>query len=284
MADFTKLTIKGAKHAYDVHGRHVLEVTDPHALIQAAGYLKHRCALNGENVYFRGQGSTYGSLSPSLFREIPNTQGAQAARASAKSMFIKQVVDKNRIFGSFNKVAHEPLLQHYGLQTTWLDLVDNIWVALWFASHRAHSSGKSGQYLHFERRNPFEDSTGLAYILLIGTEMKPTGVPGFHKGLNTETIDLRICTPSIFLRPHAQHGVLFRMRGKGTLRPIDYSSCIRGVISINLRDAINWLGDAVTLSTHGLFPPPFYDHGYRILLDGAFDSDPQIGSIAVIGA
>lgn len=284
MADFTKLAVKGATHTTDSHGRHVLEVSDPHALIQAAGYLKHRCALDGESVFFRGQEATYSSLAPTLFRGIPASQRAQAARSSAKNKFLKEVVSTSSIFQKFHAVAHEPLLQHYGLQTTWLDLVDNIWVALWFASHRAHSSGVGGKYLHFERRNPFEDPTGLAYIILVGTERTPTGVPGFDKGAKTETIDLRVCAPSIFLRPHAQHGILFRMRGQGTVRPVDYSSCIRGVIGIRLRDAIGWLGDAQTLSTHSLFPPPFYDHGYKILLDAAFEADQKVGSISVVGA
>lgn len=284
MPDFSKLTVKGTNHSADEHGLHVLEVRDPHALIQAAGYLKHRCALDGENVYFRGQASTYGSLTPSLFRGISNTQGAQAARSSTKNRFIQKVVDRSSIFGRFSSVAHEPLLQHYGLQTTWLDAVDNLWVALWFACHRAHPSGRGGQYLHFERRNPFDDKSGTAYILLVATDMTPTKLPGFYKGPTTETVDLRVCAPSIFLRPHAQHGILFRMRGQGELRPVDYSPCIRGVISIKLRDALNWLGDAPTLSTHTLFPPPFYDQGYKILLDGAFSSDPKIGTIALVGA
>jgi hypothetical protein len=275
VADFTALTVNGAKHGKDAHGRHILEVDDPHALIQAAGYLKHRCAEDGENVYFRGQASTYLTLTPSLFRGIPHTQNAQANRSSKKNEFIKLVTGKSRIFEKFKPISHEPLLQHYGLQTTWIDLVDNIWVALWFACHKAHASGKGGQYLHFERRNPFTDSSGIAYILLIGTEVGPTKVPGFHQGSKTQTVDLRICAPSIFLRPHAQHGILFRLRGENTLRPHDYSSCIRGVIAIGLRNAIKWLGDAPTLSVHGLFPPPFYDQGYKILLDGAFSSDPQ---------
>src|SRR5260221_1357448 len=193
MVDFTKLTVKGARHAADRHGRHFLQISDPHSLVQAAGYLKHRCAIDGESVYFRGQSATYNSLTPSLFRGISDTQGAQAVRASAKNQFLQQVITRSSIFQKFHPIAHEPLLQHYGLQTTWMDLVDNIWVALWFACHRAHSSGKGGQYLHFERRNPFEDPTGTAFIILVGTEISPSGVPGFHKGATTETVDLRIC-------------------------------------------------------------------------------------------
>lgn len=284
MADFSKLMIKGTAHASDEHGSRVLDVKDPHALVQAAGYLKHRCAVNGELVFFRGQSATYPSMTPTLFRGLGSNQAPQSARVSNKNKFVKQVVDSSPIFGKFSPVAHEPLLQHYGLQTTWLDVVDNIWIALWFAVHRAHASGVGGQYLHFERRSPFSDKTGYAFIFLIATDSQPTDLPGFYKGNATETIDLRICAPSVFLRPHAQHGLLFRMRGRGTHRPVDYSSQIRGVIRIGLRDALDWLGDAVTLSTHGLFPPPFYDQGYKILLDGAFKSDSKIGSIAVVGA
>ena len=33
-----------------------------------------------------------------------------------------------------------------------LDVVDNVWVALWFACHTAHSYGKHDEYLHFEKR------------------------------------------------------------------------------------------------------------------------------------
>jgi len=284
MADFSKLTVKGTRHASDAYGQHVLEVNDPHSLVQAAGYLKHLCALNGENVYFRGQATTYPSLSPTLLRGISSKQSAQAGRKAAMNRFIKEVVDGSPIFKRFNKIAHEPLLQHYGLQTTWLDIVDNIWVALWFAVHRAHVSGKSAQYLHFERRNPFDDKEHHAFILLVATDAQPTVVPGFLKGLTTETVDLRVCAPSIFLRPHAQHGLLFRMRGNGIIRPVDYSSQVRGIIRIGLRNALRWLGDAPTLSTHGLFPPPFYDHGYKILLDGAFKPDSKIGSIFLVGA
>ena len=55
-------------------------------------------------------------------------------------------------------------------------------------------------------------------------------------------LNVRAACPSIFLRPHAQHGVLFRKRGIGVVRPIDYSDQIRGVVRIKLSDALSWLG------------------------------------------
>jgi hypothetical protein len=71
-----------------------------------------------------------------------------------RNVFMKSIVDAMPIFQQIKLFSHEPLLQHYGLATTWIDLVDNIWVALWFACHKAHISGKRSQYLHFEKRLP----------------------------------------------------------------------------------------------------------------------------------
>jgi hypothetical protein len=143
-------------------------------------------------------------------------------------------------------------------------------------------SGKPAKYLHFERRAP--GPSKYAYILLVAADYQQTGAPGLFKGPETELIDLRTAAPSIFLRPHAQHGVLFRKRGKGTVRPIDYADQVRGIIRIDLADALAWLGEAKTLSTHALFPPPYYDHGYKILLDGMFEGSELVGSVHIIGA
>jgi hypothetical protein len=77
---------------------------------------------------------------------------------------------------------------------------------------------------------------------------------------------------------------LFRKKGKGTIRPIDYADQVRGVIRTDLADALTWLGDAKTLSTHALFPPPYYDHGYKILLDGDFEGSDLVGSVHIVGA
>ncbi|WP_420914265.1 FRG domain-containing protein [Comamonas aquatica] len=41
-------------------------------------------------------------------------------------------------------------MQHYGLNTTWIDIVDNIWVALWFACHEARCT-KDGKFIHYQR-------------------------------------------------------------------------------------------------------------------------------------
>ena len=211
--------------------REVYHVSTAHALIQAAGYLKFVEGPHKKSVFFRGQRQLYGALSPTLYRGIA-TQNAQSRRTTAIAEACRTIAGDNAIFDQVPPEAHEALLQHYGLNTSWIDLVDNVWVALWFACHRAKASGDHGQFLHFERRNPADDASPFAYILLVATDLVQSDpfVPGLWRGPRTELIDLRVAAPSIFLRPHAQHGVLFRMRADSIRRPIDYGVQVLDII------------------------------------------------------
>jgi hypothetical protein len=282
----SRITIPNTEFIHDKSGFQVLVVKDPHALVKAAGYLKftHAGTDKSEAIYFRGERKIYGNLSPTLFRGF-QSQKAKEKRTLAINKTLTSYRDNCRIFSKFGQHAHEPLLQHYGISTTWIDLVDNLWVALWFACHRAKSSGNLGQYLHFEKRVP-SGNEEFAYILLVGTDIdkRHSKKPGFFHGDNTELIDLRMAAPSIFLRPHAQHGLLFRCRGDHVERPHDYSKQIRGLIRVSLSDALSWLGDGKIVGTHSLFPPAFYDDGYRILLESDVEIEKGIGGISLVGA
>ena len=180
-------------------------------------------------------------------------------------------------------------MQHYGISTTWIDLVDNIWVAIWFSVHRAFAAG-DGRYIHFDRRSA-DDGSEYGYILLVVVDSgsRSGGLKkGFMIGRNTKTIDLRVAAPSVFLRPHAQHGLLFRPKATrptvgSPARPLDYSSHVFGIIKFRLCDALRWLGSGDLHSVRALFPPPFHDDGYRILLNANLHHE-QIGTIHHIGA
>lgn len=282
-----KLTIRSAKYVIDpATGTHVYHVEDPHALVQAAGYLKHIYGCNGGGyIFFRGESKLYGTLPPTLFRGI-SSQGAQIRKTILLKSALASATSKNPIFKTMNPFVHEPLLQHYGLKTSWIDVVDNIWVALWFACHRPYAVGPINEYLHFEQRTVSKNPDGFAYILLVSADSKPAKScpPGVIIGTKTELVDLRIAAPSIFLRPHAQHGLLMRMRGNANMRPIDYAPQVKGVIRINLGDALEWLGHGKMLGVHALFPPPYYDNGYDILLRSGIAGSIDIGSVHHIGS
>lgn len=286
-----KVTIRNTKFEVDPDGHEVLHVEEPHALIMAAGYLKFVMASkSGEGIYFRGQRKLYGSLTPTLFRSRTNREVTNLKTREKRGTALNEAIDCFRqsgsIFRSFGEYAHEPLLQHYGINTTWIDVVDNIWVALWFACHRALSAGKKSEYLHFERRIPSKEES-FAYVLLVAADVtnRNRDKPGFYFGSNTELVDLRMAAPSVFLRPHAQHGLLLRKKGvPGGGRPLDYKDQIRGVIRVDLARALNWLGDGKMVGIHSLFPPPYYDSGYQILLSCPLPPDKDIGMIAHVGA
>ena len=278
----SKLNIRGTKATTNAQGQIVFQVRDTHTLIQAAGYLKHVRGKQSELVYFRGESKLYSTLPPTAFRGI-STHRAVSKAISRVNAAISQF---SRPLESTGSYAHEALLQHYGLKTTWIDLVDNIWVALWFACHNAKSVGPCGEYLHFERRIPRTDPTGKAYVLLIAADAVAPDkkLPGFYAGATTELIDLRMAAPSVFVRPHAQHGLLMRKKGNTVQRPTDYSSQVRGILEIDLADALEWLGNSTALSTHSLFPPPSYDNGYGNLLSVGFQGAKNVGSIFHVGA
>lgn len=281
----SKVTIKSTSWTADASGVNVLHAEEPHALVMAAGYLKFKLAKSSsEGIYFRGQRKLYGSLTPTLYRGL-TAQKAQDKKHTVLASLLTKFRKSGNIFGSFGDYAHEPLLQHYGISTSWIDLVDNVWVALWFACHRAMAIGKASEFVHFERRLPSDDEK-FAYILLVGADIssRSRNKPGYYFGDNTELVDLRMAAPSVFLRPHAQHGLLFRMKGDEGGRPLDYADQVRGIIRVDLAKAIDWLGTGKMVNTHSLFPPPYYDNGYQILLTCGVTGDSGTGTIAHIGA
>ncbi|MBF0190783.1 MAG: FRG domain-containing protein [Magnetococcales bacterium] len=284
---FSKLSIRSSEYIEDEeHHLQVFHVYDPHALTQAVGYAKYKIAEeNKSSVFLRGQSTLYQSFSPTLYR-ICKSEQCQQNQQNNINKYLDQLKSKNTIFSTFNSKAHEPLLQHYGIKTSWIDLVDNIWIALWFACNDAKPAGKFGEYLHFEKRESPANRirADYSYILLIETEtFNNKKEPGIHLGELTETVDLRVAVPSVFLRPHSQHGILFRSRGNSGNRPIDYINHICGIIRVDLWNALNWLGEGKLLDVHTLFPSPVYDSGYRILLENGIQ-DSIVGKISHIGA
>jgi hypothetical protein len=282
MTLFRNLTIRDTKYLIDDDsGRNVLHVESPHALTQAIGYAKF-IAEPFQRVFLRGQSKIYDKLSPTLYRGI-KSESAQTKRHQSLNNTLDLFRSSCDIFGKFPEYSHEPLLQHYGIHTSWIDVVDNVWVALWFASHQAFSAGKNKEFLHFDKRKITNNS--YCYIILLSANDDRRARPrrGMILSRTTELIDLRITVPSIFLRPHSQHGMLFRLKGEQGGRVLDYSSAIIGIIRFDLADAFGWLGSGSMVGIRSLFPPPYFDTGYGMLLS-VQHSDYLVGAIHHVGA
>lgn len=303
-AEFIKGVTSKEEMGFTVHS-----INDPHALIQVIGWLKFR-ATEGE-VLFRGQCELFPDIRPSALRGVSvagNSRLQSAMREYVDQLAgspcvcqpipsyrfrhecIEQVrgskagsVQSPLIRGTYRS-AVEPLLQHYGTATRWLDMVDNVWVALWFACHR-QVTNRNYAY-HVKRSIAQEGASAMGYIIVIGTgTTEKTTIPGYSTSERLNVIDLRYAVPSVYLRPHAQHGLLVSSRNSASGQKDDLSlnHSILQVLEIRLADALDWLGGGAMLSAHVLFPPAARDEGYRRLLEATPPQNERLGRILTYG-
>lgn len=264
-----------------------LEVLTPHAFTQMTGYLKYTRASQG-SVFYRGQRSRHGhKLVPSLFRDAESNDHIQKLnnRMSGHLATIGGNADDYFLKGT-PPYAREALLQHYFIQTRYVDLVDNPWIALWFACHSVIIPDRLHGF--YRRRSTADEPNGYAHVLLIqpGSVTPVAGQQGVLEGNGCELIDLRVASPSLYLRPHAQHGLLFRRKKITQVKHADYEDLVVGAITIRLDRALSWLGDGGLLTTHNLFPPAAYDKGYQVLLGSPLNSAkliPDLGRVVSLG-
>lgn len=247
-----------------------------HDLIQFIGFGKY---INNQlgNVYLRGQTDLYnGAMVPSLYRG--KTKADSITRKYNEKM--NKVISSARIFQQYDRSVFEPLVQHYGIKTPYIDLVDNVWVALWFALHQAKVNViNSHEYVYY-----YESTNEYSYIILLATDAtKETDRFGVYKGEYTALVDLRKALPSYFLRPHAQHAYMLR---KNEPYPTDYSDLIVGVAKIPTNLGLKWLGNNDFLTVSSFFPASYFDSGYGIMLKRYPEEEQgivnQYGSIQIL--
>lgn len=281
----------------------VFEVYTPHVLIQVIGYIKF--VYSDGLVLFRGQGENYPEMKPSLFREIKKFKST-SSRIKSLYNYIDKLCKQKAFIPNTPAIAYEPLLQHYGIKTTWIDLVDNIWTALWFASHSGYGTRPAGKYIHYEiNKNDFSYISILYFGKLLTnisryTEEKiQSTFDRYNQTYDSEKIsksslfetdsykiiDLRYAAPSLYKRPHAQHAMLARRTKFSSYNDLDYSDAKVCTLKIATTSALEWLGNGSLSSVHFMFPPPKYDSGYENFLKRGIDPPSQmLGSIQIIGA
>lgn len=255
----------------------IYEIKNVHDLTQFIGFGKYK-NNQASNVFLRGQPDLYdGKLIPSLYRGKTDL-----ARITYKyNRRMNKIKEEIASFSQYDRVILEPLLQHYGVKTTYLDLVDNVWVALWFAVHQTKCvSINSHEYVYYsENTNPY------SYILLVASDALNVSETnyGVYDGNSTCLIDLRKALPSYFLRPHAQHAYMLKKKGA----PVsDYSDLIIGIAKIPTDLGLKWIGDSEFLTVSSLFPAAYFDSGYSILLKKYPEEEQgvinQYGSIQIL--
>lgn len=272
----------------------VYNVSSMHGLTQVIGYAKFINKGYGE-VYYRGENHLHKGLIPSLFRGcVGTTKWDIVSPVVNKIIKDKQSRDAINV-GTDMKFARskvEGMLQHYGVQTRFIDLVDNHWVALWMGLYECDKAKRIKEYYHYTRREievldvyegkKREEKEFFQYILLLAVPKPNDSKEGIVISDDFIVVDLRKALPSVFLRPHSQHGLVVRKKPKVNkyAKEYDMATEVVGILKIRIDRASVWLGNGLLLSQDNLFPSPMNDYGYDLLLNLPSDFFPRDYSIA----
>ena len=230
------------------------EVDDYIALVRAVGLVKYE---SRSNIFLRGQAKCYGNLVASAYRNQDRVAVDSSINGFVRMFFAATGLDADPI----HRVSSEPVLQHYGLRTRWLDLVDSIPHALFFAVYdfEQDPGRPRGEMRVLER----PDKYGYVYLIDCGSDrqLRPVSVLDGEKRATCRgvwatadgfrLVDLRRAKPSQAARPHAQHGLLCRASDS----ELDiWNRRVKLRIRVEREKAKAWLGDGAALSFATLFP------------------------------
>lgn len=269
----------------------VFEAFSVYGFNRLVGYLKY---INRKyaNVYSRGECKLHPSLIPSLYREKSDLNAEDKKIDTIVKRFlsdakISETLSLNTLEPENSRYRIEGVLQHYGASTSFLDVVDNHWIALWMGLNDYTVKEQIEKYASYvERTIPeIEKISGeheyqnpkkwiellYQYVLLIAVPYAD-GNSSNGIGISDSVIevDLRKALPSTFLRPHAQHGLVIKKNvsnNSPSAADFDLSSNVVCIIRIRIDRAKRWIGNGELLTQDNLIPPPGYDPGYDLLLN-----------------
>jgi hypothetical protein len=238
--------------------REYVYLEDPIVFARLAGEIKHRLGRpsRGYQVFMRGQTNDFSGMIPSLFRNIQNMADFSKLYSAYKDLGqqIKKISKAKRFEGEVGSAV----LQHYGVKTPWLDLVDNIFIALWFACWERfeHKDG----YYRFRQRN----SSEFGWVYFLKFDYGNPDDEDVIVGKNTKYCDLRSSTESLVLRAHTQHGVF------GSLNNLNYTNYdmnkyIVAAVRFPVENFINFLNRFGIITPNYMFPSDHYDNTYKML-------------------
>ena len=214
------------------------------------------CSGHERTIFLRGCTRDYRQSVPSLFRTGDGEQcggPAIAARWSAYKRFLDELRKLRHTRWRRKDVG--AVLQHYGIRTPWLDVVRNLYSAIWFATHEFDTCGTVRVASQSVRR--------YAWISLYA--------PQCDQGRELEIGDLWDDQSSTHSRPHAQQGLSLAMQTDAADEPIklqDFSKY--RIAQVRFRNDQAWRLSGHMFSLRFLFAPPEQDDSLKQL------SSPEI--------
>jgi len=228
--------------------RSYLYLDTPHILALFAGYLKKNLLETAKShVFFRGQTNDYGTMIPRLFRGNI-TLNQLEKRILAYKKLINEL-PKTYEASRFQKESVGAILQHYGIKTPWLDLVDNLYTAIWFATKEPkRASGKPIEYINSKKE--------FGWLYFIRTKI--------NNKSELKWYDLREEQSSLSLRLHVQHGI------SATRENVNWNlsnRCLNDfvVALVKFPNNKDWSLEGSLFSTKFIFPSKKIDNTYKYL-------------------
>jgi hypothetical protein len=217
-------------------------IDNPIIISAFAGYVKNQHRKSA--IYFRGEAGNHKHVVPSLFRSrgMPLTDNETIKQRFKAYTELKKVIQL-RLRDKVSRFKNEDidnLFQHYGIKSPVIDMVDNIYVAIWFAM-----DGNKEVY---------------GYIRLLNTSDKELKVS-----------DLRQSHSSLSLRLHTQHGLIAKKKVRDwNTDNIYYDQYeiarIKFPISRNIESG-------VLFSRENIYPDEQLDNTFKILKNEVWISD-----------
>lgn len=228
----------------------IYDITSYDELLEVSGLFKQYFSNKGLQILWRGQTSDhkYKQL-PSLIRFFQNDwTGIHDQAFQTHQNYIHRLIEilGTKLFDEGlidNYLVLEPLLQHYGFLTKWIDLLDNINIAARFC-------------LPYDLTDlPSEiESNNFSYIFIYGVKGNFKLDKGIWEGENQRLVNLRESISHLSVRPHIQQGYSLidkRLYSIGFSKTIDrtelaftssYSKYVLCCLRLKKSDIMDWLG------------------------------------------
>ena len=233
----------------DGHDSVYLSIERPSTLAAFFAY------CNGQSpnrrIFLRGSTENHPTAYPSLFRK--GKLACDKAERLTRWMAYKQVLQRfSKLDGDrWNRTDVGAVLQHYGIKTPWLDVVRNLYTAVWFASYELRPDGLHG--------NVKPTSSKYCWIEFYRREIGST-----QKKLRTR--DLSAYHSSKHLRPHTQHGMSLAMQPDNDKQPHLFQDFGKyRIAQIRIPNDKKWKLFGHMSSSEFMFPPKRFDDSLKRL-------------------
>ena len=236
---------------------------DPLILSRIVGHLKHGINHNKSGkryqIFMRGQIADYPGMVPTIYRDLQNSSTKLQNRIKAYKELIGKLpktLDKTRFRGDVGGAT----LQHYGIKTPWIDIVDNLFVAIWFAINKITNK----EPFEYNRRNKKD----YGWIYFIQVEDGQPDDHGIISGKETKWCDLRSSQTPLSLRPHTQHGLSVCRINWDTNNYDDYvlDKFVLATVKFPINNKfVSLINDIIPSSLNYMFPSSTYDNTYKVL-------------------